>query len=104
MDGTDALFTYLSDMEFFAAYAENVRDINRIFTNPYIKAAIKSNHGDALYNLIQDKIKNIANRGIRNPQQTKFINAMNNIFVTTRIALSPVIFLKQLTSFIFLRF
>ncbi len=100
MDGTDALFTYLSDMEFFAAYAENVRDINRIFTNSYIKAAIKSNHGDALYNLIQDKIKNIANRGIRNPQQTKFINAMNNIFVTTRIALSPVIFLKQLTSFI----
>ena len=98
ISGTDALMTYLNDMEFFAAYAESVRDINKIFTNPNIKAAIEANHGKALYNLIQDRIEQVANQGSKNAKQTKFINIMNNIFVTTRVALSPVIFLKQMTS------
>jgi len=98
MDGTDALMTYLNDMEFFAAYAENVRDINKIFTNPYIKATIEANHGKALYNLIQDRIQQVANQGTKNPELAKFINRMNNVFITTRVALSPVIFLKQMTS------
>ena len=96
--GTDALMTYLNDMEFFAAYAESVRDINKIFTNPNIKASIEANHGKALYNLIQDRIEQVANQGSKNAKQTKFINIMNNVFVTTRVALSPVIFLKQMTS------
>tara|TARA_R110002153_G_scaffold116841_1_gene260672 strand:+ start:461 stop:8248 length:7788 start_codon:yes stop_codon:yes gene_type:complete len=98
ISGTDALMTYLNDMEFFAAYAESVRDINKIFTNPNIKAAIEANHGKGLYNLIQDRIKQVANQGSKNANQTKFINIMNNVFVTTRVALSPVIFLKQMTS------
>jgi len=98
MDGTDALMTYLNDMEFFAAYAESVRDINKIFTNPNIKAAIESNHGKALYTLIQDRIQQVANQGTKSPELSKFINRMNNVFITTRVALSPVIFLKQMTS------
>ena len=32
MDGTDALLTYLNDMEYFAAFAEPINYINKIFT------------------------------------------------------------------------
>ena len=98
MDGTDALMTYLNDMEFFAAYAENIRDINKIFTNPIIKNTIEANHGERLYSFIKDRITQIANQGTKNEDATKFINTMNNVFITTRVALSPVIFLKQMTS------
>ena len=98
ISGTDALMTYLNDMEFFAAYAENIRDINKIFSNPNIKESIEANHGKALYDFIQDKIKQVANQGTKSDNQTKIINITNNIFVTTRVALSPVIFLKQMTS------
>ena len=41
MNGNDALYSYLNEMEYFAAYAENVRDINRIFKDPNIKDAIE---------------------------------------------------------------
>ena len=33
-------------MNYFAAYAENVRDVNKIFTNPLIKDAIRSTKGE----------------------------------------------------------
>ena len=45
MDGTDALMSYVTDMEYFTAFAETVRDINKIFTNKYIKSAIESRYG-----------------------------------------------------------
>lgn len=98
MNGTDALFSYLNDMEYFAAYAESIRDINKLFTNKYIKSAITDIHGKATMNLITDSIQKIANKGTRNDLANSFVNSMNNIFIVSRLAFSPVIMLKQLTS------
>lgn len=100
MNGNDALFTYLKDMEFFAAYAENIRDIDKLFSNPNIKAAIISNHGQSLYNLILDRNKIIANQGTRSANESKIINVMNNVFTVVNVALKPVVYVKQLTSFV----
>jgi len=98
IDGTDAMMTYLNDMEYFAAYAEPIKLVNKIFTNTDIKNAIKAIHGDDINKLINTIITRIANRGTNNPMQAKIINAMNNVFIVSRLALSPVIALKQLTS------
>lgn len=98
MNGTDALFSYLNDMEYFAAYAESIRDINKLFTNKYIKSAITDIHGKATMSLITDSIQKIANKGTRNDLANSFVNSMNNIFIVSRLAFSPVIMLKQLTS------
>ena len=100
MDGTDALATYLNDMEYFAAYAETVRDINKLFTNDYISSAIISIHGKTTMNLINDSIKKIAARGHNNNFADSVVNGMNSVFAISRLALSPVIFIKQLTSII----
>ena len=97
-NGTDALMSYLSDMEFFAAYAENVRDIHKIFTNPIIKDAIVSDYGEGIYKIIKTRIELVASQGIKSDIDTKFINYFNNVFVATRVAVSPVIFVKQMTS------
>ena len=97
-NGTDALMSYLSDMEFFAAYAENVRDIHKIFTNPIIKDAIVSDYGEGIYKIIKTRIELVASQGIKSDIDTKFINYFNNVFVATRVAISPVIFVKQMTS------
>ena len=63
MDITDMLASYVNDMEYFAAYAENIRDINKLFTNQYIKSAITDIHGKEIMNMITDSIQKIANRG-----------------------------------------
>ena len=97
-NGTDALISYLSDMEFFAAYAENVRDIHKIFTNPIIKDAIVSDYGKSIYNTIIERIKLVASQGVKSDTDTKLLDYFNNVFVTTRVAVSPVIFVKQMTS------
>ncbi len=98
MDGTNALANYLEDMEYFAAYAEVIRDVNKLFTNEYISDAIISMHGKTTMNLINDSIKKIANRGVANTTADSLVNGMNTIFATSRIGLSPVIAIKQLTS------
>ena len=37
----NVMFTYLRDMEYFAAYGETIRDINKIFTNKQVRDAIE---------------------------------------------------------------
>ena len=100
MNGTDALYSYLNEMEYFAAYAENVRDINRIFKDPNIKDAIEKINGKAVYNLIDGAIKTISNRGGQRTLMDRFVNAVTSTFVVARIAISPVIMIKQLTSMV----
>ena len=99
-DGSDALFTYLYDMEYFAAYAEAVRDINKLFTNEYIKKAIEDVHGKYTMSLITTAIQKLANKGTRTGLTAKWINGMNNVFITSRLGLNPVVMIKQLTSFV----
>ena len=100
MNGTDALYSYLNEMEYFAAYAENVRDINRIFKDKNIKDAIEKINGKGVYKLIDGSIKTIANRGGQKTIMDSFVNAVTSTFVVARIALSPVIMIKQLTSMV----
>jgi len=99
-DGTDALFTYLRDMEYFAAYGETIRNIDKLFTNPLTKKAIIDNYGQTTMNMITDAIQKLANKGARSYIQSAWINSMNNIFILSRLGVNPVVMLKQLTSFV----
>ncbi|QDP68135.1 MAG: hypothetical protein Unbinned1473contig1000_13 [Prokaryotic dsDNA virus sp.] len=98
MDGSDALMTYLYDMEYFAAYNETINDINRLFNNQYIKDAIIKIHGKVTWKLIDNSIKTIANRGNKDSLLNSMVNSMNNVFIMSRLAFSPVVMIKQLTS------
>ena len=98
MDGTDALMSYINDMEYFAAYAETIRDINKLFTNEYVRDAIVNRHGQKTMNLIDNMISKIANKGTRTEMMASFINSLNDVFIISRLGLSPVIMVKQLTS------
>ena len=101
MDGTDALFSYVYDMEYFAAMAVPLRDINKILQNPNIKAAIQGLHGEDLYELLAGQsgiINTVASRGLRVGFGDKIMNKLNTLFVLARIGVSPLIAVKQLTS------
>ena len=98
MDMMDSLQTYLTDMEWFAAYGPNIRDINKLFGNPMMRRAITDVHGESTMMLIDDAIKKIASRGIQSTRKNAVINAMNNVFVLSRLGINPTVMLKQLTS------
>ena len=100
MDMMDVMLTYITDMEWFASHAEAVRDVNKMFDDPLISQAIEDNNGEGTLLLIKSSIEKIARRGINNAARGKFMNAINNLFISARLGANPTIFLKQLTSFI----
>jgi hypothetical protein len=100
VDGMDALINYTKDMEYFAAYAVPVRNINKIFTSPAIKETIQDKYGKDVWTYINNAIEKIANKGVQNQGETKVINLFNNTFLLSRLGLNPTLTLKQLTSFV----
>ena len=98
MNGNDALATYVAEMEHYAAFAVNIRNINRLFTNKNIKHAIENIYGDKIYKLIDHSINTIANRGIKKEMLDSAVNYLNSGFILAKLAISPVVMVKQLTS------
>ncbi len=98
MNMMDVLNTYINDMEYFAAYGEAIRDMDKFFSNEYVKGAIGDIHGNEIYTFVKDMIQKVASQGQQTGIRAKIINGMNNVFILSRLALSPVITIKQLTS------
>ena len=98
MDINNALLSYVQDMEYFAAYAEPMRDINKMFNNNNTSKFLKKVYGKNIQELIQNQIQKISGKGPQNDKRARIINYLNNSFVYAKIALSPVVFVKQLTS------
>lgn len=97
-NGTDALVGYVRDMEYFAAYGVELRDIQKLFQNGFIKSAIKTIHGDRVFGYIENMINKVAGKGIQLSIADRIVNKMTTLFVLARIGLSPLITIKQLTS------
>ena len=97
-NGTDALVGYVRDMEYFAAYGVELRDIQKLFGNGFIKSAIKTSHGDQVFGYIDSIINKVAGKGMQLSIGDRLVNKMTTLFVMARIGLSPLITIKQLTS------
>jgi hypothetical protein len=97
-NGTDALVGYVRDMEYFAAYGVELRDIQKLFGNGFIKSAIKTIHGDQVFGYIDSIINKVAGKGMQLSIGDRLVNKMTTLFVMARIGLSPLITIKQLTS------
>ena len=98
MNGNDMLYGYLQDMEFFKAYAEPLRDVQKILNNSDVRNAIEMTAGKDVLYFLDHKIKAIANRGIDATGAAKIVNAFLSAFITSRLGLNPTVMLKQLTS------
>lgn len=98
-DMMDVLATYTNEMEHFAAYSEVVRDMNKVFTNKYIKNSIEEIHGKKVMKLITDMVQKIASKGVKDQNVGDVIvDKMNTVFILKTLAVSPLLTLKQLSS------
>jgi hypothetical protein len=97
IDGNYALNSYLEDMEYFRAYAEAMRDMQKLFDNPNIEAAINKFAGSNTYRALKDMMGKIATRGIKS-NESQVLNGMINNYIVSRLGMSPSIAVKQLTS------
>jgi len=93
------LYTYLEDMEWFAAYGSQLRDIDKLFSNPFIRRAITSlSNGKSTLDMIDHSIKNIASRGLQSGKTNTFVNYLNTGFINAKLGFNPTVALKQMLS------
>jgi hypothetical protein len=107
-DGNSALLSYVLDMEYFRSYAENMRDISKIFSRKdgLVKKAITATTSEDTYDVLfkQDASKpgmlaKIMNRGFNmRGSENEVMDTMTRNFIVSRLGLNPTIFLKQMTS------
>ena len=99
-NAVDALLNYTRDMEYFAAYAIPVRNINKMFSDKAVKSVISEKFGKDINRYINDQITKIANKGAKHQKDAGIINFFNNTFLLSRLGLNPTLVLKQMTSFV----
>ena len=96
----NSLFSYVNNMEYFAAMGRPVRDINKMFTNKDVRDAIVTLHGQETYDMIKDMIQKIANRGVRQGNWDVILNKFNTSMTVGSLSIRPTVMFKQLVSFI----
>jgi len=99
-NAVDALLNYTRDMEYFAAYAVPIRNINKVFEDSAVKEVIADKFGNNINKYISDQIQKIANKGAKNQKNSELINFFNTSFLLSRLGLNPTLILKQMTSFV----
>ena len=98
MDQMAALMTYVNDMNYFAAFGENLNDVNNIFSNQDIRKAITNQYGIGPMKSIDTMIDTLSKKGVRSEYGMDWINNVTSAFVIGRLSINPTIFIKQLTS------
>jgi hypothetical protein len=100
MNEMDALMTYIKDMEFFHAYAENVRKIQKLFGDKDIKSAINQfPSGKDINFLLDKKLESIIGKNMDSSGTARFVNTLTDVFVLSKLGgYNPVLFLKQASS------
>lgn len=100
MDGDGVLSSYLGDMEYFRAYAESIRDIDKMFKNKAVRESIKRTAGEDVLKLIDNNIKLVGTRGMSAGEGMKqtMLDNISARFSKAVLMANPSQFVKQATS------
>jgi hypothetical protein len=100
MDGDGVLSSYLGDMEYFRAYAETIRDIDKMFKNKAVRESIKRTAGEDVLKLIDNNIKLVGTRGMSAGEGMKqtMLDNISARFAKAVLMANPSQFVKQATS------
>ncbi len=91
---------HVVEMEHFKAWAEKINDLNHIFKNPRVLAAIRLFHGNEIMNPINHAIAKFTRNGTELSGRVEWMDNFRANVSKAVLALKTVIGLKQLTSHI----
>ena len=91
---------HVAEMEHFKAWAEKIRDMNAVWKDPKVRAAVEINHGKNMVALVDNFVGDIANGASRMGQRLEGLDKYRSNIVKSMLAAKPAIMLKQLTSFV----
>ena len=100
MDGDKVLTSYVRDMNFFASYAESIRDIKKMLNNITIRKAIETRVGKDIYSLLNIMTDRLITDGFGKGKENDILDAGFKTFVYAKLGLNPKIMLAQASSFV----
>ena len=100
MDGDKVLTSYVRDMNFFASYAESIRDIKKMLNNSTIRKAIETRVGKDIYSLLNIMTDRLITDGFGKGKENDILDAGFKTFVYAKLGLNPKIMLAQASSFV----
>jgi hypothetical protein len=100
MDGDKVLTSYVRDMNFFASYAESIRDIKKMLNNITIRKAIETRVGKDIYSLLNMMTDRLITDGFGKGKENDILDAGFKTFVYAKLGLNPKIMLAQASSFV----
>ena len=100
MDGDKVLASYVRDMNFFASYAETIRDIKKMLNNSVIRKAIETRAGKDIYRILTIMTKRLESDGFGKGREPDLLDVGFRNFVYAKLGLNPKIMLAQASSFV----
>jgi hypothetical protein len=95
-----ALERHITEMEHFKAWAARIRDINAVWKNPGVRAAVEINHGKDMLGFVDNFVSDIAQGSAKMGQKLKGLDALRINFTRAALAVNPDVMIKQMTSFV----
>ena len=99
VSGNSVLNQYVNQMEFFAAYAETVRDVQKLMASKEIKEAIIRTSGEGIYIDLNKRLKKVMT--LNATQIEGNLAILDNFisgFAVTALGLNPTVTVKQAVS------
>lgn len=100
MNGDKVLATYVREMEYFRAYAENMRDIENMVKNPDVKNGISVTTGQDAYQILTKLLDKFTSRSLALDAEFDVLDFFSRTFIVSKLGINPTIFLKQATAFV----
>ena len=94
-----ALNKYVQDLNHYMGYADALQDINAVFGDKKVKAAIGNIFGGGFNARIQTEIENFANNGKDKNDIWKAFTKIRSNYAKSVLGAKPSLAIKQLTSF-----
>ena len=98
LDGDTTLMKHIVEMEQFKAWIMPMRELRSIFNSEEIQQAIKQEYGVHAAKLISNFLDDMSRGGVNRALIVNALDRIRSRFVKSKIALTPVISLKQLAS------
>lgn len=96
----DVFVNHINQMEHFKAWAEPISELRGIFNHSSVKVAIDQNFAGGMNHLLNNYIDLLARGGVRRSEVNRVADFLRRSAVIASLGLKPLIFLKQIPSFI----
>ena len=99
VSGNSVLNQYVNQMEFFAAYAETVRDVQKLMASKEIKEAITRTSGEGVYSVLNERLKKVMTLNATSIDESfGLADRFTSGFAVSALGINPTVMIKQAVS------